>query len=107
MKFINKILVGAMVASSMLLSCTKDFVELNTDPNRINEISPGTLLNPTIYGMAAHNIDRADAITFNLMQVALPFPSAQGGLHRYDVSENIGNSSWNNSYRWAANVKEM
>ena len=107
MKFINKILVGAVVASSMLLSCTKDFVELNTDPNRINEISPGTLLNPIIYGMAAHNIDRADAITFDLMQVALPFPSAQGGLHRYDVSENIGNSSWNNSYRWAANVKEM
>ncbi len=107
MKFFNKILLGAVAASSLLLSCTKDFVELNTDPNRIDQISPGTLLNPIIYGMASHGIDRADAITFDLMQVALPFPSAQGGLHRYDVSENIGNSTWNNSYRWAANVKEM
>ena len=107
MKFFNKILVGAVAASSLLLSCTKDFVELNTDPNRIDQISPGTLLNPIIYGMAAHGIDRSDAITFDLMQVALPFPSAQGGLHRYDVSENIGNSTWNNSYRWATNVKEM
>ena len=89
------------------MACTSDFEEVNTDPNNIAEISPGTLLNPIIYEMATHNLDRSSSITFNLMQVALPFPSISGGLHRYDVSQNIGNSTWNNSYRWLNDIKEM
>ncbi|MCF8715150.1 SusD/RagB family nutrient-binding outer membrane lipoprotein [Joostella atrarenae] len=92
---------------TVIVSCTGDFEELNDDPNRISEISPGTLLNPIIYGIASHNAGRSDAITFNLMQVSLPFPSISGGLHRYDVSLGIGNSSWNNYFKWAQNIKEM
>lgn len=88
-------------------SCTGSFEETNTDPNRIEEISPGTLLNPIIYGLASHNADRAYNITFNLMQVSLPYPSISGGLHRYDVINGIGNSSWNAYYKWAKNIKEM
>ena len=93
--------------SSFIISCTKDFEETNTDPNRIDEISPGTLLNPIIYEVASFNMGRADAITFDLMQVMLPFPSVTGGIHRYDLSDNIGNSTWNTYYRWITNVKEM
>lgn len=87
--------------------CTSDFDEINEDPNRIAEISPATLLNPIIYGLASHGANRSDAITFNLMQVAVPFPSVSGGLHRYDVSLGIGNSSWDNYYKWLQNIKEM
>src|SRR5690606_34626533 len=87
--------------------CTSDFDEINEDPNRIAEISPATLLNPIIYGLASHGVNRSDAITFNLMQVAVPFPSVSGGLHRYDVSLGIGNSSWDNYYKWLQNIKEM
>ncbi|SFU46956.1 Starch-binding associating with outer membrane [Pustulibacterium marinum] len=96
-----------LVVAAMLWSCTNNFDEVNTDPNRIEQISPGTLLNPIIYGIASHNAGRADNITFNLMQVALPFPSESGGLHRYDVSAGIGNSSWNAYYRWLKNINEM
>lgn len=104
----SKILAAAAIAiSCFTLSCTKDFKEVNTDPNRIDQISPGTLLNPIIYEMAGFNMDRADGITFDLMQVALPFPSPTGGLHRYEVTENSGNSTWNTYYRWITNVKEM
>ncbi|MEC8682924.1 MAG: SusD/RagB family nutrient-binding outer membrane lipoprotein, partial [Bacteroidota bacterium] len=91
----------------LLSACTGNFEEVNEDPNRIAEISPGTLINPIIYGLASHNAGRAHAITFDLMQVTLPFPSVSGGLHRYDVSQNIGNSSWYNYYRWLNNIKEM
>lgn len=91
----------------LTIGCTKDFEEINEDPNRIAVISPGTLLNPIIYGLSSHNAGRSDAITFNLMQVSLPFPSVSGGLHRYDISQNIGNSSWYNYYRWLNNIKEM
>ncbi len=92
---------------SIGFACTDDFEEINTDPNRIERISPGTLLNPIIYEMASFNTSRSDNFTFNIMQVALPFPSATGGVHRYDVSENAGNSTWNTYYRWLANIKEM
>lgn len=91
----------------LINGCTNDFEEINEDPNRIAEISPATLLNPIIYGLASHGASRSDAITFNLMQVSVPFPSISGGLHRYDVSLGIGNSSWDNSYKWLQNIKEM
>lgn len=93
--------------SCFSFSCTKDFEELNTDPNRIESISPGTLLNPIIYSMSSFNANRADDFTFHLMQVSLPYPSASGGIHRYDVSETAGNSTWNTYYRWITNIKEM
>lgn len=107
MKIFNKIIPGLLVMSFFIISCTKDFKEINTDPNRIEQISPGTLLNPIIYEVASFNMDRADAITFNLMQVMLPFPSSTGGIHRYDLTENIGSSTWNTYYRWLKNIKEM
>src|SRR5690606_9114368 len=44
---------------------------------------------------------------FNLMQVALPYPSAAGGVHRYDISDNAGGSTWNTYYRWLINIKEV
>jgi hypothetical protein len=107
MNKLMKLIGIGFVLGTMFPSCTKSFEETNTDPNRIDQISPGTLLNPIIYGMATFNMQRADDITFNLMQVMLPFPSVSGGVHRYDLSDNIGNSTWNTSYRWVTNVKEM
>jgi hypothetical protein len=65
------------------------------------------LLNPIIYNLASFNTGRSDNFTFNLMQVALPFPSASGGIHRYDIAESAGNSTWNTYYQWLANIKEM
>lgn len=100
--FISLIIVGLLFCA-----CDKDFAEINEDPNRIAEISPGTLLNPIIYGLADHNSDRSWAVTFDLMQVSLPFPSVSGGLHRYDVSNGAGNSSYYWYYRWLNNISEM
>lgn len=107
MKQITKLTAVAFLAISLLSACTKNFEEINTDPNRIDAISPGTLINPIIYNVAGYNMQRADDITFNLMQVALPFPSASGGLHRYDIAENAGNGTWNTYYQWLNNIKEM
>ncbi len=87
--------------------CTDDFEELNIDPNRLSTITPGTVLNPVIYGMASFNTSRSNSFNFHLMQVALPYPSPAGGIHRYDISENNGSGTWNTSYRWLNNLKEM
>lgn len=107
MKSIRKSLFIAILLTGISFSCTEDFEEINTDPNRIDRISPGTLLNPILYEVATFNTERADAFTFDIMQVTVPFPSAAGGVHRYDISENAGNSTWNTYYRWLNNVKEM
>ncbi|MEJ7738435.1 MAG: SusD/RagB family nutrient-binding outer membrane lipoprotein [Chitinophagaceae bacterium] len=107
MSIVKKWMIAAVVLTAFFSSCTKNFEKINTDPNRIDQISPGTLLNPIIYNVAGFNMGRSDDITFNLMQVALPFPSASGGLHRYDLTENAGNSTWNTYYQWLNNIKEM
>lgn len=96
-----------LVALAMVSGCTKNFEDVNTDPNRISQISPGTLLNPILYSVGAFNMGKADDFTFQLMQVVLPFPSVAGGIHRYDIPENSGASTWNTYYRWLTNVKEM
>ncbi|GAA4441682.1 SusD/RagB family nutrient-binding outer membrane lipoprotein [Pontibacter saemangeumensis] len=103
----KKVLVLFAALSFTGVSCTDDFEEVNLDPNRIERISPGTLLNPILYEMASFNTSRSNAFTFEIMQVALPFPSASGGEHRYDIGENAGSSTWNTYYRWLTNIKEM
>ncbi len=107
MKNINTLSLLLFALCLFCFSCTDDFEEINNDPNRIDRISPGTLLNPILYELATFNTRRADGFTFDIMQVALPYPSASGGLHRYDVSDGAGNSTWNTYYRWLANIKEM
>lgn len=91
----------------VLGSCTNQFDELNTDPNRLEQINPGTLLSPILYEVGCFNYNRANSFTFDLMQVTLPFPSSAGGVHRYVVSETAGNSTWTTYYRWLNNIKEM
>ncbi|TKC00716.1 SusD/RagB family nutrient-binding outer membrane lipoprotein [Pedobacter cryophilus] len=107
MIFKKYIVIAVITLCTLNFSCTKDFEEVNTDPNRISQISPGSLLNPIVYEVSSFNTLRADAFTFDIMQVALPYPSVAGGVHRYDISESAGNSTWSTYYRWLSNVKEM
>jgi Starch-binding associating with outer membrane len=100
-------LIIPAILTLLLASCTKDFETTNTDPNRVNKISPGTLLNPILYEVSSFNMRKSDDFTFNLMQDMLPFPSTSGGVHRYDITETAGNSTWTTYYRWLTNVKEM
>lgn len=103
----KKLSLCLLLALGSVTACTDKFEELNVDPNRIERISPGTLLNPIVYELSSFNTLRADGFTFDIMQVALPFPSVSGGVHRYVVSESAGNSTWTTYYRWLSNIREM
>jgi Starch-binding associating with outer membrane len=103
----KKLSLFLLLALGGVAACTDKLEELNVDPNRIERISPGTLLNPIVYELGSFNTGRADGFTFDIMQVALPFPSVSGGVHRYVVSESAGNSTWTTYYRWLANIREM
>ncbi|KAA9340731.1 SusD/RagB family nutrient-binding outer membrane lipoprotein [Adhaeribacter soli] len=108
MKPIKKFLVLIAAMSTLSTACTNDFEKHNIDPNRIETINPGTLLNPVIYEVASFNTGRSNGFTFDLMQVTLPFGVGEAlGVHHYNISENAGSSTWNTYYRWLANLKEM
>lgn len=105
-----KIKIAAILALVNLMvfsSCTKDFEELNTNPNLVQTAVPGSLLTPTVYGMSTYFTVRSYNFTWQMMQVGFPNPSLSAGIHRYDVQESEGNGTWNNCYKYLRNVKEM
>lgn len=89
------------------ISCTKSFEELNTDPNRIDKVTPGSLVTPTVYGMSSYFTTRSYDFTWQIMQVGLPNPSVANGIHRYELNETAGNGTWNTAYRYLRNIREM
>ena len=97
------------ITLTVLLSaaCKRDFEAVNKNPNLIDQISPGTLLNEIIYNMASTNLRNNYDITCQLMQVQLNYPQYYGGIQRYEILENTGLSLWNASYKWAKNIDEM
>ncbi|UCJ05727.1 SusD/RagB family nutrient-binding outer membrane lipoprotein [Chitinophaga pendula] len=103
---IKKIMV-AVLAGITLAACTKDFEKINTDPDNLEKVSAATLLNPILYEMSTFNASRSEGFTMDIMQVRLPWPSVSGGTHRYVVTENAGNSTWNTYYRWLNNIREV
>lgn len=104
-----KYLAYTIALSAIVASCTNDFEEINTDPNRLESISASTLLNPILYHLTNHNSYSAwHHRTAHFMQAIVPYPStATGGYHRYDVTDAIGTTMWNNHYRWIKNIDEM
>lgn len=104
-----KSIIVVLFAISLLgASCTKDFEETNVDPNFIDQLKPGTLLNPLIYDATWFNMPRSDDFTAEIMQVSLPFPGGgSGGVHHYDFSDLVGNSTWNTYYKALINIREM
>lgn len=102
-------LISAAAATLALGGCTKDFLETNEDPNRLESITPGTLLNPTIYGIASFNVNRSRAFTFELMQVASGYPNenVDDQIFLYDFREDVGNNTWTTNYKWLSNAREM
>ncbi len=105
----KKILLFLSISGSALLlnSCSRDFEEINNDTSRITKPSAGSLLVPIEYNMASYGYNRADDFTFQIMQVALPFPNEGNTVSRYYLTEGTGNGYWNTSYRWLKAVKEM
>ena len=101
-----KIISILLVLLSLTLGSCDNFTELNKDPNRIDKVTPGALLNPILYNLAVFNWNRSNSFTMELMQVSLPTNSS-GGISRYNFSDNTGSSTWDTYYLWLNNIKEM
>ena len=104
-----KFSILSLIAIASIYSCTTDFEDINTDPNRLESISPASLLNPILFGLTNHNSFSAwHHRTAHFMQGIVPFPSNDAlGYHRYYVTDAIGQTMWDNHYRWLKNIDEM
>src|SRR5690606_33948734 len=103
------IIKGSLIFCSVLVlnSCGRTFEEINTDTSKIINPTAGSMLAPIQYEMASYGYNRADDFTFQIMQVALPFPNEGNTVSRYYITEGTGAGYWNTSYKWLKQVKEM
>lgn len=105
MKIIRNVL-GSLVLGGLLFTSCTSFDELNTDPTRLEESNPGTLLNPILYGMATTNWDKYNGYTFPLMQCKISI-SNTSGVGWYYMSDAAGDGTWTTYYKWLNNIREM
>lgn len=102
----KKIYFIAMVTICLLPACTDNFEELNTDPNRPKEITPGVMLGQLQYRIVNTSISAARNFTHELMQVDAPRSSTGGGgLHRYVVTPDAG--IWSNFYGYLTDIEDI
>lgn len=101
----KNIFVSLVAALFVLAGCTP-FDEMNTDPTRLTDANPGTLLNPVLYGMATYNWNRYDDFTFPLLQSKVS-TSSTSGVGWYYISDAAGDGTWTNYYKWLNNIRSM
>lgn len=91
----------------LISSCTKDFEEINTDPNRPKQITPGVMLGQMQYRIVNSSIIDSRNFTHELMQVNAPRSSPSGeGLHRYVV--NPGSAGvWTSFYGYMSDIEDI
>lgn len=91
----------------LIWSCTTDFEETNTDPNKLTEITAGSALNPIIYEMVKRNAIQFRNVGAPVTQMFIMTDDYINAPFLYDFTENIGASTWNTYYTQLNNLKEM
>ena len=106
MKFFSKISVIFLALCIVLSACTEGFEELNLDPNRPKDVTPGVLLGQMQYRFVNASMQASRNFTHELMQVDAPRASTSGqGLHRYVV--NPGAGVWTSFYTLMRDVEDI
>lgn len=106
-KTIYKITTVFMMFSLVLSSCTKDFQEINTDPNNIPTSSPQQLLAPALVSTLTYNLIRNRNFNNELMQVTVNLSDADGQVFRYDYGSSFSDYLYNGLYSELTNYKDI
>lgn len=106
MRTFKKIYLLTLVTCCLLTACTNNFEEINTDPNRPKEVTPGVMLGQLQYRIVNSSMTAARSFTHELMQVDAPRSSTSGGgLHRYVV--NPGAGVWSSFYTYFNDIEDI
>ena len=104
----NKKLWSVILLSSLVLaSCTKDFQEINTDPNNTPTALPQQLLAPALVSTLHLNMIRNRTFNNELMQVTVDMSDAEGKVFRYDFRANWADYLYNGWYSELTNFKDI
>ena len=99
-------IIYTLVLICLVMSCTDNFDEINTDPNRPKQITPGVMLGQLQYRIVNSSIQAGRNFTHEIMQVDAPRASTSGaGLHRYVV--NPGAGVWSNFYQYLNDIEDI
>lgn len=105
--FYTKVFMTAATAGVMLSSCTKDFTEINTDPNNVPDATPQQLLAPALVSTLTYNMIRNRNFNNELMQVSVNINDGEGQVFRYDYRPNLSDYTWNGWYGELTNFKDI
>jgi len=106
-KIIYKIALLFTVTTLLtVVSCSKDYQELNENPNGVSTAAPERLLNPALYAMVNTNINWNYSINNELMQVTVPITDIVE-IHRYVMRPSTSDFVWNNWYLEKTNFLDM
>ena len=100
-----KTLILSCVASMGVLASCSDFDAINKNPDLLETVNPGTMLDPVLYDMAIYNWQRYNSFTGEVMQYSSS--SSSGGYSRYYFTESAGTGVWSNYYSCLSNIKEI
>lgn len=103
-KFTVVLAVFGMLVSS---SCTKDFKEMNTDPNNTPRATPQQLLAPALVNTLSLNMLRNRNFNNELMQVSVNINDGEGQVFRYDYRSTFSDNLWNGWYSELTNFKDI
>jgi hypothetical protein len=107
MKKIRIVALASLMAVALgSPSCTKDFEEMNTDPNRSIAATPEALLAPSLHSLVANNLDRALRVSNELMQVHVTTVNSRE-FHRYNIRPSESDFMWRNWYLQLTNIRDM
>jgi hypothetical protein len=97
----------AVIFSLLLTSCTKDFEEINTDPNNTPNALPQQLLAPALVSTLTYNMIRNRNFNNELMQVTVDLGDGDGKVFRYDYRANWADYLYNGLYSELSNFKDI
>jgi hypothetical protein len=105
-KITYKLTLAAIAVSMLTASCTKNFEEINTDPNTTTNIQPQQLLAPALVATMTYNMQRNRNFTNELMQVTVNMTDGEGSVFRYDFRSNWADYLYNGLYTQLTNFKD-
>jgi hypothetical protein len=104
---IYKISFALGMLGIVFTSCTKNFQEINTDPNGTPNALPQQLLAPALVGVLSYNMLRNRNFNNELMQVTVNPTDAEGSVFRYDYRAVWADYLYNGLYSELTNFKDI
>lgn len=94
---------------SVLVSCTSDFTDINTNPNKIGygNIAPTSLYEPMVYGISVNNQYQAWFYANELVQVTAFTGGATTQIHQYQIPDGQWQSQWDNFARYGFDAHHL